>query len=318
MKQYTDTIKATAKRLLEDGTVDCFIGFRKGTMPMINHPVVITDAAKADTLYWDGNCGNNLALYLTGRKADEKIGIVATGCVSRNINLLIAEGQVTREQLYIVGAPCKGMIERRSVEAAVGHREILSVNEEGEKLIVEGKGFKEELNRADHLQRNCVTCRHHNPVEHNDILGSEVSEPAEAPVFTDLEEAAAKSDEDRWNFFQQTFESCIRCYACRNACPMCYCPTCFVDEAKPQWVGKSSDKVDTMTFHFLRAFHLAGRCTDCGACERVCPVDIPVRYLTNKLNRDAQEFYDYSAGLVAGERPLLDQYKLTDIEDFIK
>jgi ferredoxin len=99
---------------------------------------------------------------------------------------------------------------------------------------------------------------------------------------------------------------------------LCYCPTCFVDESDPQWVGKSIDPTDTMTFHFLRAYHCAGRCTDCGACERACPVGIPVRQFTKKLNKDALELFSWEAGLSSDQRPPLDVYRVDDYNDFVK
>ena len=134
----------------------------------------------------------------------------------------------------------------------------------------------------------------------------------------DVEKIEELSPEKKWAFFNNTISRCIRCYACRNACPLCYCPTCFVDESTPQWVGKSIDPIDTMTFHFLRAYHCAGRCTDCGACERVCPVGIPVRQFTKKLNKDAQDLFSWEAGLTMDQRPLLDVYRPDDYNDFIK
>ena len=73
-----------------------------------------------------------------------------------------------------------------------------------------------------------------------------------------------------------------------------------------------------MTFHFLRAYHCAGRCTDCGACERVCPVDIPVRQFTSKLNKDAFEYFEWEAGIHSDQRPPLDVYKADDYNDFIR
>ena len=73
-----------------------------------------------------------------------------------------------------------------------------------------------------------------------------------------------------------------------------------MDESKPQWVGKSLDNTDLRTFHFLRAFHLAGRCTDCGACERACPVGIKVRQFTKKLEKDVWERYQFEAGVIVG------------------
>ncbi len=109
--------------------------------------------------------------------------------------------------------------------------------------------------------------------------------------------------EERWNYFEELIAPCIRCYACRNACPQCYCPTCFVDESRPQWVGKSLDPTDTRTFHFLRAYHMAGRCTDCGACERACPMDIKVRQFTKKLEKDVKELFGYEVGRGPGGAP---------------
>ena len=81
---------------------------------------------------------------------------------------------------------------------------------------------------------------------------------------------------------------------------------------------KSIDPTDTMTFHILRAYHCAGRCTDCGACERVCPVGIPMRQFTKKLNKDALKFFSWEAGLDKEQRPPLDVYKVDDYNDFIK
>ena len=137
-------------------------------------------------------------------------------------------------------------------------------------------------------------------------------------LYPDVDALEKKSPQEKWAFFHQLIAPCTRCYACRNACPLCYCPTCFVDESQPQWVGKSIDATDTMTFHFLRAYHCAGRCTDCGACERVCPVDIPVRQFTNKLNKDVLELFGWEAGMDPEKRPPLDVYQVNDYNDFVK
>jgi ferredoxin len=124
--------------------------------------------------------------------------------------------------------------------------------------------------------------------------------------------------QQRWEYFENLLAPCIRCYACRNACPLCYCPTCFVDESRPQWVGKSQNPVDVRTFHFLRAYHCAGRCTDCGACERACPVGINMRVFTKKLEKDCFENFGWEAGLSTDVRPPLDVYRPEDPDDFIK
>ncbi len=316
MLEYTKKIQETAGRLLSEGKAEVFIGYAKGTVPMMNHPVVIRDPAKAGTLHWDSHCGLNLCNYLTKMKG--KIGIVANGCNSRNIVTHIMENQIARDQLYIVGIPCKGMVDHRAVKRATGNRELEEVIEEGDTLVVRGRGFQEIIKKADVLQRNCAVCTHRNPVIYDEMLGPPVEEQTGIDQFKDVRTIEEMTPEKKWGFFTRTISRCIRCYACRNACPLCYCPTCFVDESRPQWVGRSNDPTDTMTFHILRAYHCAGRCTDCGACERVCPVGIPVRQFTKKLNKDALEFFSWEAGLATDQRPALDTYKPNDYNEFIR
>ncbi len=318
MIEYTERIRETAKKLLEDGTVDVFIGYKKGTVPMMNEPVLVRDPADVDKLHWDSNCGLNLCNYLTGRT--DKVGILATGCNSRNIVTHVIENQISREQLHIVGVPCTGIINHRAVKRAVKNREITEVTEEpgGGRFTVKGPGYEEAFDKADFLELNCATCRHRNPVEYDELVAEAVPEQEGVQAFKDVEKIEQMDPEKKWAFFERTISDCIRCYACRNACPLCYCPTCFVDESKPQWVGKSVDPTDTMTFHFLRAYHCAGRCTDCGACERVCPVGIPVRQFTKKLNKDCLDLFDWEAGLSLEARPPLDVYRKEDPNDFIR
>jgi ferredoxin len=269
-----------------------------------------------ELLHWDSHCGLNLATYIT--KRTDKIGIVANGCNSRNIVTHILENQIKREQLHIVGIPCTAMIDHRSVKKAVGQREILDVVESGDTFTVTGRDFVETFKKKDFLRNNCFLCLHRNPIIHDDLVGEPVQEQEGIKPYEAVEEIEKKHPDEKRQFFQDLVSPCIRCYACRNACPLCYCPTCFVDESKPQWVGKSIDSVDTMTFHFLRAYHCAGRCTDCGACERVCPVGIPVRQFTSKLNKDAFSLFDWEAGVTLEQRPLLDFYRVDDYDEFVK
>jgi formate dehydrogenase subunit beta len=316
MIEYTFKIRETAKKLLAEGKVDVFIGYKKGSVPMMNEPVLISDPEKVELLYWDSNCGLNLCNYLT--KRTEKIGIVATGCNSRNIVTHIVENQIKRDQLYIVGIPCKGMIDHRAVQRAVKHREILDIKEESDRFRVKGTDFEETFDKKDFLQTNCAVCTHRNPVEYDEMIADPVEEQTGVEAYRDVEKIEEMEPEKKWGFFTRLIERCIRCYACRNACPLCYCPTCFVDESRPQWVGKSSDPTDTMTFHFLRAYHCAGRCTDCGACERVCPMGISMRQFTKKLNKDALDLFSWEAGLTLDQRPPLDVYRPDDYNDFIR
>ena len=315
MLGYNEKIKEIAAKLLKDCSVDMIIGFRKGTVPMMNEPHFAKTPEAVDNLVWDSNCGINLANYLTNRQ--EKIGIIAKGCDSRNIVTHIIENKIKREQLVIIGVPCQGMIDKRKISAMFAG-EIHEVVESDDKITVTGNDFEETLNKKDVLQQNCSVCIHRNPVVYDELVADLVEEQTDIDRYEDVNKIEALAPEAKNKFFDDLLAPCIRCYACRNACPLCYCPTCFVDESRPQWVGKSQDLTDVKTFHFLRAFHCAGRCTDCGACERSCPVGINMRVFTKKLEKDCLDLFDWEAGMSLDVRPPLDTYKPGDPDDFIK
>jgi len=315
MVGYTEKIREIAGRLLKECTVDMVIGFRQGSMPMMNEPCFAATPEAVDTLVWDSNCGINLANYLTNRK--EKVAVIAKGCDSRNIVTHIIENKIQRDQVHIVGVPCTGMIDKRKITGLVAG-EILEVSESEDTIKVKTAEAETLFDKAEVLQQNCSLCIHRNPVIHDEMVADPVEEQTDIDRYADIRKIEEMGTEEKWQFFDDLLSPCIRCYACRNACPLCYCPTCFVDESKPQWVGKGQDPMDVRTFHFLRAYHCAGRCTDCGACERACPVGINMRLLTRKLEKDCQEQFGWEAGLSLDQRPALDAYQANDPEAFIK
>lgn len=313
-KKTTDKIREIAKRLLGEGKVDVVIGYKESTAPLKCAPFFAHTEEECDKLVWDYNGRINLANFLPRRK--DKVAVVAKGCDARNIVNHIVENQISRDQVYIIGVPCQGMIEPDLV-VEKEPREIREVIQGDGRLVLKGKDFETTVDCKDVLRQNCSVCVHKNPPVYDELAGEEVPEQ-EVDRYVDIKELLAKSDSERYKYYQDLISTCIRCYACRDACPLCYCQVCFVDETMPQWVGKSTDPADTMTYHILRAFHCAGRCTDCGACESACPMGIKVRQFTRILEKDVNEQYGYEAGMALDKQPPLAVYRPDDPEEFIK
>ncbi|MEZ0328794.1 MAG: 4Fe-4S dicluster domain-containing protein [Dissulfuribacterales bacterium] len=310
--ELTQEIRRQARELLASGEVAAFLGFTAGSLSMTTRPFVARTPEDAEKLVWNSFCVVNLANYLPallkslepprGPKDPPptgplpKVGVLATGCWSRNMVVQAQENQVDRSRLVILGVPSRGMVDRKNVVAALKGKEVLDVVEDDHVLRVKGKWGEEEISRWSVVRDNCQSCTHPNPVIYDRMLDTPSERASQAP-FAQIEAIEAMSANERWQWFTQEFSSCIRCYACRNACPLCYCTTCFVDDNRPQWVGKTLKNPDVLTFHILRAFHCAGRCTDCGACESVCPMGIKVRLLTKKLSKDVLTLFGVEAGM---------------------
>jgi formate dehydrogenase subunit beta len=118
-------------------------------------------------------------------------------------------------------------------------------------------------------------------------------------------------------YWNNEFSQCIRCYACRNICPVCTCKECIFDKKAPRWLTKSTALSENLVYHLIRAFHVAGRCVDCGECERACPMNIPLRSLNKKVEKDVMELFDYTSGVDVDQPPPLATYQTSDLEEFI-
>lgn len=314
MNEVTKKIREVALKLLQKKKVDLVIGFEKGTLPLRATPCFVRREEEADRLVWNSFCENNLAKYIIRRP--ERVAIMAKGCDVRAAVELIKENQISREQLVIIGIPCQGMVDRRLVKAELQEREILDVVEKDNELILKGGDFKETLDRNTFLYHSCKTCTHRNPVIY-DVLVGDVVEESNVDPYEDVKQFEDQLPEERWEYFSKEFTRCIRCYACRNACPLCYCQECFVDSSSPPWIGKTTNESDTAIFHLMRAFHLAGRCVECGACERACPVGVDIRKLHRKLARDVKERFGYESGVSLEQVTPLATFKPDDPEEFI-
>lgn len=314
MQKIAAAVQDAAKKLFDEQKVDLVIGFAKGSLPLRSTPCFIRNSGDAARLTWDYSCENNLANYL--RKREGKVAVVAKGCDVRAIVALVKENQINRENLYIIGIPCAGMVDRVKVDELLGGKELLEVEEKGDTLVLKGKGFAVESKLDDLYHDTCKTCRYGNPVVYDMLIGDPVPEKPE-DTFADVAAFEALSPAERKAALAAEFSKCIRCYACRNACPMCYCTECFVDCSAPAWINKSADTADNIMFQSVRVFHSAGRCADCGACDRACPMGLNLRGMTRKMVKEVKELFGYEAGVNLEDKPALAEFTADDPQPFL-
>ena len=328
MTSTQEEIRRTAAQLLADGKADLVIGFGEGTLPMRATPFFALEPEAAQELVWNSYCLNNLALYLPicfapNPQAKErpplpKVAIIVKGCDGRSVVGLIKEQQVPRENLIIIAAPCEGMLDAAIAQRVMGANEIVAVEENNGKVTVKDEtGREEKLDRKELLAEACRFCTHRTPA----ICDIAIGEPtqSETPAVPDdpFEEFSRKPTAEKWEQFCREISKCVFCKACRSACPNCYCKVCFADQTRPNWTGSGDKLSDIIFYHLGRIFHQAGRCVDCGACVRACPVGVDLRTFTYKLVKDAKELFDCTPGLDLEHAPPLVEFSTDDSEDFI-
>jgi ferredoxin len=271
--ELTRELRAHARRLLESGQVDCVIGYeaspRGGT-----RPAFVYEPAEADRLVWNSACVHNLTVYLHDKKKPPRRGeepprvaVVVKPCDSRAIHVLLAERQIERRRVHVIGVACAGMEDAAGAPAA-----------------------------------RCTRCDERVPVIHDLLLGEPQGGPAGPPDEVTVEDL---SPTERLAFWLREFDRCIRCYACRQVCPGCYCTTCMFERDDGLWVDAGIELEAKHVFHLGRALHLAGRCVSCDECERVCPMGLPLSLLNRRLAREMEERFGHRAGREETLSPLL-------------
>jgi formate dehydrogenase (coenzyme F420) beta subunit len=315
MQPVTVNIRKIARKLLENQEVDLVIGYERGSLPLRSTPCFVRTLDNVDKLIWDGSCENNLVRFLRKRKG--RAAVVAKGCDAGSLVSLIKENQLERDQVYIIGVPCHGVIDRKKVLSILGGREIQTVEEIDDILVVGGYAYEVRIPKGEVLFSACITCRHKTPVIYDVLVADPVAVGETSSEYEIVVSFEARMPDERWTYFMEEVSRCIRCYACRNVCPVCYCSECFVDCSKPHWIGKTTNLSDTALYHITRTFHTAGRCTDCGACVRACPMNLDLRLLTKKMEMDIQDLFEYRAGESLESASPLTTYSLDDPQDFI-
>ncbi len=314
-----DVLVSKAIALLEDGTVANVLGWRKGEFDYDITPSVFT--AKEDieaNFVWNDFCGANFSKYLVQktRKLEGKILVFLKPCDTYSFNQLLTEHRFDRVKVYAVGIPCEGMADISKIKKICGDG-ISSIDFDGGNILVNTiyEDTPIVIDAKSVLSERCINCKSKKHVAFDELIGED-GEIIQSGRFDEVEKLERMTPDERFEFWQSELSKCIRCNACRDVCPACTCEKCVFDNPKSGVENKApANSFEEKMFHIIRAFHVAGRCTDCGECSRVCPQDIPLHLLNRKLIKDIDNFYgEYQAGAEVGSRAPLVDYTTEDVE----
>ncbi len=289
----TGHLRGLAASLLSDGTVTTVLGWVPGPLPDQRVPAFVTRPEDARTLVFDPHCHADLAAWLAGaRQVTGRVAVMVKACDARAVTTLLAEGQRPRGDLVLIGVSCPGTWR-------------------GGRLAAKCFACDGEVSAlCDHTASAAG-------VQAGAVRGA--SPRATSPDPRDLQIAHLESlpAADRWAFWQEQFADCIRCYACRAVCPMCYCGSCITEQHRPQWVPTSIDGRGNLAWNLIRAYHLSGRCAGCDECARVCPADIRLDLLNRKMALELEQRFDHHAGRDPEGAPPFATFRPDDPQEFI-
>ena len=245
------------------------------------------------------NAKRRRPIFISSADEVERL-VLDDACITNLSGYLVSEGLLSDEKRVAVFLRPEGI---RAINILAAESQL-----DAEQIVIFG---------FDVAGNEVTALKGINVEEFSDIIDSikeGAPEAAEEELFEKIEKM---SPQERFSFCQKEFAKCIKCYACRQACPMCYCRRCIVDSNQPQWVNTSSHTLGNFEWNIVRAFHLSGRCVECGNCDRACPVNIPLRLINHRMAEEVLGAFDHFAGTSKTQEPVLASFKKDDSETFI-
>ncbi|BDQ35591.1 4Fe-4S dicluster domain-containing protein [Pseudodesulfovibrio portus] len=307
---YLEELKQKIKDRLPE--LDVVIGWEQGFDPLRATPLFMKTPEDVDRLIAGPLCVHNLATHLTGLKG-RKVGIIVKGCDSRTVVELLQEKLIDRGDVVVFGIPCSGVVSVRKIGRELGTLDYVeSVDLSGDTVKVTSEGMEHSFALADVAADKCGRCQYRSPLL-SDVMVGEIPDESATDDYSDVAEFEKLSLEERRGHWLNAMDRCVRCYACRNACPMCVCRDhCVAQSRDPHWMTQEDTVQNKLLFQIIHTMHLAGRCTECGECERSCPMSIPLLLLRRKMNKEINDLFDYRAGTCVDDIPPLQSFKIEE------
>ncbi|MDR2345555.1 MAG: 4Fe-4S dicluster domain-containing protein [Planctomycetaceae bacterium] len=306
-------LQQKAKELLTNKTVDVVIGYGLSSdQPCL---ILVTDPADTEQLIWNDRCNQNLVTYLTRKevRALGKAAIVAKGCDVKSLVVLELENQIDRNSMVVIGMECYGV---QVLEPTAMNLTPSSTSSST------SSSSPSSTSSSLRMAAKCLSCEVNKPLNCDEVIECETI-PANQSADTTkkydrLNKLMAMNTDERLNYWKEEFSRCIKCYACRQSCPLCYCNVCVVDKNRPVRIDTSATLKGNFAWNILRAFHLAGRCVGCSACSDACPAGIDLDLLNLSLAKAAEENFNHKSGLNRSENLLIGTFSPDDHEEFIR
>ena len=316
MRDVELKMKERAAALLKSGEVARVIGWKKGEFYFDPSPASFETEEELSEFVYNGFCGVNLSKYLiAASKKPGKTAVFLKPCDTYSFNQLVKEHRVARENILVIGVECQGKLDIEKIRRK-GVTGVTEVEEEKDGVEVTSLYGTDKFPREEILLEKCLCCKGKKFMVADETIVLHEMPETKNDRFAGVEKLEKMTAEERFAFWQKELSKCIRCNACRNVCPACSCVKCVFDNPASGIAAKANDtSFEEQMFHIIRAFHVAGRCTDCGECSRVCPQHIPLHLLNRKFIKDMDTLYgEFQAGETADGKTPLTEYTEGDAE----